>query len=51
MDYKKFGETIYARFDKGDEILSGILSICKKENILSATFSGIGGGGDVTVST
>ena len=51
MDYKKFGETIYARFDKGDEILEGILNICKKENILSAIFSGIGGCGDVTVST
>ena len=51
MDYKKFGDSIYARFDRGDEILSGILSICKKENILSATFSGIGGCGDVMVST
>jgi predicted DNA-binding protein with PD1-like motif len=51
MDYKKFGDTIYARFDRGDEVLSGILNICKKEKILSATFSGIGGCGDVTVST
>ena len=51
MDYRKIGGTIYARFDKGDEVLEGILNICKKENILSATFSGIGGCGDVTVST
>ena len=51
MDYKKIGNTIYARFDKGDEVLEGILNICKKENILSAIFSGIGGCGDVTVST
>ncbi len=51
MDYKKFGNSIYARFDRGDEVLSGILSICKKENVLSATFSGIGGCGDITVST
>lgn len=51
MDYKKWGEYIYARFDKGDEVLDGILNICKKENILSAVFSGIGGCGDVTVST
>lgn len=51
MEYKRFGESIYARFDKNDEILSGILSICKKEHILSAIFSGIGGCGDVTVST
>ena len=51
MDYKKLGGTIYARFDKGDEIVSGILDICKKEKILSATYSGIGGCGDVTVAT
>ena len=51
MDYKKFGDSIYARFDRGDEVLSGILNICKKENILSASFSGIGGCGDVTVAT
>ena len=51
MDYKKFGDSIYVRFDKGDEVLEGILNICKKENILSAIFSGIGGCGDVTVST
>lgn len=51
MDYRKIGGTIYARFDKGDEVLEGILNICKKEDILSATFSGIGGCGDVTVST
>lgn len=51
MDYKKFGGSIYARFDKGDEIISGILAICKKEKILSATYSGIGGCGDVTVGT
>lgn len=51
MDYKKFGDSIYARFDKGDEVLEGILNICKNEHILSATYSGIGGCGDVTVST
>lgn len=51
MDYKKFGNEIYVRLDRGDEILSNILDICKKENVLSATFSGIGGCGDVTVAT
>jgi predicted DNA-binding protein with PD1-like motif len=51
MEYKKYGEAIYARFDKGDEVVNGILNICKKENILSATYSGIGGCDDITVST
>lgn len=51
MDYKRFDNILYARFDKGDEVLAGISDICKKEKILSATFSGIGGCGDVTVAT
>lgn len=51
MDYKVSGNCIYARFDKGDEILSGILDICRRENVLSATFSGIGGCGEVSVGT
>ncbi len=29
--------------DRDDEIISTILEICKKENVRSATFSGIGG--------
>ena len=43
MEYRKFGETCYIRFDKGDEIISGILNVCRKEGITSAVFSGIGG--------
>ena len=43
MDYRKFGETYYIRMDKGDEIVSGLLKVCEKEQISSAVFSGIGG--------
>ena len=43
MEYHKFGETWYVRMDKGDEIIGGILELCRKENIASAVFSGIGG--------
>ncbi len=43
MDYRKYGDAYYLRCDKGDEIISCILDICKKEGIGSATFSGIGG--------
>ena len=43
MDYRKFGETYYVRFDRDDEILSSVLEICRKEGITSAIFSGIGG--------
>ena len=43
MEYKKIGETYYIRMDRGDEIISNILEICRKESIPSAIFSGIGG--------
>ena len=31
MDYRKIGETVYLRMDKGDEIIGRILEVCKKE--------------------
>jgi len=36
MEYKKIGETFYVRMDRGDEIISNILEICRKESIPSA---------------
>ena len=43
MEYRKYGETWYVRMDKGDEIIGGILELCRNERIRSAVFSGIGG--------
>lgn len=43
MDYKRYNDTWYIRMDRGDEILSGILAVCRKEGIRSAVFGGIGG--------
>ena len=43
MDYRKFSDTYYVRMDRGDEIISCILGLCKKESITSCIFSGIGG--------
>ncbi len=51
MDYRKYGETYYIRMDKGDEIIESILNICKRENIKSATYSGIGGCGSADIQT
>ena len=51
MDYRKYGDTIYIRMDKGDEIISGILGICKQEQIRSAVFSGIGGCSEAQIQT
>ena len=43
MDYRNYSGTIYLRLDKGDDVLSSILDVCKKEGIKSCIFSGIGG--------
>jgi RimJ/RimL family protein N-acetyltransferase/predicted DNA-binding protein with PD1-like motif len=51
MEYKQFGDTYYVRMDRGDEIISGILDICRAEGIESATFSGIGGCGSAEIQT
>ena len=51
MDYKKLGSSIYARLDKGDEIIACILDICRNENILSAVYSGIGACNEAEVRT
>jgi hypothetical protein len=51
MEYKKYGEAYYIRMDRGDEIIEQILSICKKEQIQSATYSGIGGCGSAEIQT
>ena len=43
MDYRKMNDTFYVRVDKGEEIISELLRICREENIGSAVFTGIGG--------
>ena len=51
MQYKKFEETYYIRFDKGEEIVDGIKQLCKKEHIASATYYGIGGCSHAEIQT
>ena len=51
MDYRRYGETIYIRMDKGDELIGCVLEVCGKENILSAMFSGIGGCSEAQIQT
>ena len=51
MDYRKYGDTVYIRMDRGDEIIGSILDICKKEQIQSAIFSGIGGCSEAQIQT
>ena len=42
MEYKKFGNTIVARIDKGEEILDKVKEIALKENIKLASISALG---------
>ena len=34
MDYRRFGDTIIARMDKGEEIIEQVRSIALKEKII-----------------
>ena len=43
MEYRNYNNVVYLRLDKGDEVLSSILSVCEKEGFKSCVFSGIGG--------
>ena len=51
MDYRKYKNAFYIRMDKGDEIISCILEICKKEGIRSGCFNGIGGCSEAQIQT
>ena len=51
MDYRKFDKTYYIRVDKGEEIISAILEVCKKEKITSAVYNGIGGCSEAEIQT
>jgi predicted DNA-binding protein with PD1-like motif len=42
MEFAKKGDAVAIRLDEGEEIASSLLSLCKNERILSATFCGIG---------
>ena len=49
MDYKRFGNKIVARLDKGEEVLEQIKAISLKENIKLANINALGATNDFTV--
>ena len=51
MDYRKYGDACYIRMDRGDEIIGGILEVCRAEHLRSAVYSGIGGLSEAEVQT
>ena len=49
MEYKRFGNTIVARIDKGEEILDKVKEIALKENIKLASINALGAVSEFTV--
>ena len=49
MEYRKFGNKIVARIDKGEEILEKVKEIALKENIKLANINALGAVGEFTV--
>lgn len=42
MEYRKSGSLIALRVDRGEEIVSSIMTVCEKEHIAFGSISGIG---------
>ena len=42
MDYRRYGDTVYLRIDKGEEVLETIRAVCKQEGVPAGYFQGIG---------
>ena len=49
MEYKRFGQTVYLRIDKGEEITEQLKEMALRENIRLAGVSALGAVNDFTV--
>ena len=49
MEYRRFGNKIVARMDKGEEVCAKLLELAEDENIRLASVNGIGASNDVTL--
>jgi predicted DNA-binding protein with PD1-like motif len=47
MEYRKFEHTFVIRLDPGDEILTSLIQLCKKEGIRLASVTGLGAAGTI----
>lgn len=51
MQYRRMGQAIYLRVDKGEELLTQVLKVCQQAGVQSATFTGIGACQKAVLST
>lgn len=49
MEYRRFGEDIVVRIDKGEEIIEKMLEVCKKENVTLGNVNALGAVGEFEV--
>lgn len=49
MEYKKIGKQVFVRLDPGDELLSALEIVAKKENIQLATIAGLGAANRIVI--
>jgi len=49
MEYKRFGDKIFARMDKGEDIVEQVKEIALKESIKLGYIQALGAVGDITV--
>ena len=49
MEYNRFGDKLFLRLDKGDEIVDSVRAAATAENITAGSVSGIGATDDFTV--
>lgn len=49
MDYRRFGDKVVVRIDKGEEIVEKMLEVCEKENIKLANVNALGAVGEFEV--
>lgn len=49
MEYRRYNDTIYARIDRGEEVLEQVKALCEKESVRLGHITALGATDDFTV--